>query len=160
MGECAGTGLHGANRLASNGLLEAAVLGRRAADDVASGGRSPADGPRTDPARFTPGEADGDEVRGAIGRIMWRGCGLERDGTGLAGALDALDALPRPADAQAAGLLEIARLTTHAALAREESRGAHFRSDFPDPDPAQAHRTCWAGDTPTAVPSIDLTEVA
>ncbi|MFM8828093.1 MAG: hypothetical protein ACKOGE_02260 [Actinomycetota bacterium] len=51
----------------------------------------------------------------------------------------AVDALPRPADAEAAGLLDIARVTALAALAREESRGAHFRTDFPEPDPSQAH---------------------
>ena len=160
VGECACTGLHGANRLASNGLLEAAALGRRAADDVAAGGGTPAPGPWADPMPFVPGDADGRIVRAAVGRIMWQGCGLERDATGLGEAIAALDALPRPADAEAAGLLDIARLTALAALAREESRGAHFRTDFPEPDPSQAHRTCWAGDTPTAMPSIDLTEVA
>jgi aspartate oxidase len=65
-----------------------------------------------------------------------------------------------PADAASAGLLEVARLVVAAAAAREESRGAHFRSDFPDSDPALARRTCWAGDTPAAMPSIDLTEAA
>lgn len=160
VGECACTGLHGANRLASNGLLEAAALGRRAADDVAAGGGAPAPGPRAEPVPFAPGRADGVAVRDAVGRIMWQGCGLERDADGLAQAIAALDALPHPADAEAGGLLDIARLTVLAALAREESRGAHFRTDFPEPDPAQARRTCWAADTPTAMPSIDLTEVA
>ncbi|MBM3634461.1 MAG: L-aspartate oxidase [Actinobacteria bacterium] len=160
VGECACTGLHGANRLASNGLLEAAALGRRAADDVAAGGGTPAPGPRTEPRAFLAGDADGAAVNEAVGRIMWQGCGLERDAQGLGDAVAALDALPRPADAQAAGLLDIARVTALAALAREESRGAHFRTDFPEPDPSQAHRTCWAADTPTAMPSIDLTEVA
>jgi L-aspartate oxidase len=106
------------------------------------------------------GDADGAAVRDAVGRIMWQGCGLERDAQGLGDAVTALDALPRPADAEAAGLLDIARVTALAALTREESRGAHFRTDFPEPDPSQAHRTCWAADTPTAMPSIDLTEVA
>ena len=160
VGECACTGLHGANRLASNGLLEAAALGRRAADDVAHGGGAPAPGPRAEPTAFVPGDADGAAVRAAVARIMWQDCGLERDAGGLHRAIAALDALPRPADAEAAGLLDIARLTALAALAREESRGAHFRTDFPEPDPAQAHRTCWTGDIPAAMPSIDLTEVA
>ncbi len=160
VGECACTGLHGANRLASNGLLEAAALGRRAADDIAAGGGPAAPGPRAEPMPFSPGHADGATVRQAVGRIMWRDCGLERDARGIGEAICALDALPRPADAETAGLLDIARLTAHAALAREESRGAHFRTDFPEPDPSQAHRTCWAADTPTALPSIDLTEVA
>ncbi|MBU6362954.1 MAG: L-aspartate oxidase [Acidobacteria bacterium] len=160
VGECACTGLHGANRLASNGLLEAAALGRRAADDVAAGGGAPAPGPRAEAVPFVPGRGDGGAVRDAVGRIMWQHCGLERDADGLAQAIAALDALPRPADAEAAGLLDIARLTALAANAREESRGAHFRTDFPETDPSQAHRTCWAADTPTALPSIDLTEVA
>ena len=109
-------------------------------------------------------------MRAAVGRIMWDDCGLERDATGLESAARALEALPRPADAGTAGLREVAQLVVRAATAREESRGAHHRSDFPDPDPAGATRTCWAGDlpfpvptttpVPAARPSIDLTEVA
>ena len=106
------------------------------------------------------GDADGAAVRHMVGRIMWDGCGLERDADGLADAAGRLDALPMPADAESAGLLEVARLVVAAAAAREESRGAHFRSDFPDSDPTLARRTCWAGDTPAAMPSIDLTEAA
>ena len=170
VGECGCTGLHGANRLASNGLLEAAALGRRAADAVADGDRTPAPGPRADPAPLAVGDADGATVRAAVGRIMWDDCGLERDACGLESAALELEALPRPADAGTAGLREVAQLVVRAAMAREESRGAHHRSDFPDPDPAGPTRTCWAGDlpfpvptttpVPTAQPSIDLTEVA
>lgn len=160
VGECASTGLHGANRLASNGLLEAAVLGRRAADDVAGGGRGAAPGDRAEPMPLVLGDADGPAVRRAIGRIMWEGCGLERDADGLATAAARLHALPTPADAGTAGMLEMARLVVTAATAREESRGAHFRTDFPEPDPSLARRMCWAGDTPTAEPSIDFTEAA
>lgn len=160
VGECASTGLHGANRLASNGLLEAAVLGRRAADDVAEGNRAAAPGERAEPMPLVTGRADGAQVREAIGRIMWEGCGLERDAHGLDAAAARLDALPAPADAETLGMLEVARLVVMAAAAREESRGAHFRTDFPDPDPSLARRMCWAGDTPAAEPSIDFTEAA
>lgn len=160
VGECASTGLHGANRLASNGLLEAAVLGRRAADDVADGTRAAAPGERADPMPLSPGRADGTQVRQAIGGILWTGCGLERDADGLATAAARLEALPSPADAETLGMLEVARLVVMAAAAREESRGAHFRTDFPDPDPSLARRMCWVGDTPAAEPSIDFTEAA
>jgi len=159
VGECASTGLHGANRLASNGLLEAAALGRRAAADVAGGAGDGAPGPRVDPIPRRRGTEDGTAVRAAVARIMWDGCGLERDGDGLARALDALDALPVPADTEALGMLEVASLMVRAALEREESRGAHFRTDFPGTDPARGHRTCWAGDQPHPL-TIDLTEVA
>ncbi len=160
VGECASTGLHGANRLASNGLLEAAALGRRAADDVAAGGGEAAPGPRTDPMALARGEADGAGVRRRLGPIMWNGCGVERNAAGLTDAAERLADLPLPADPETAGMLEVARLIVAAAAAREESRGAHFRSDFPDADPAQAHRMCWAGDTPAAAPSFTLTEAA
>lgn len=90
---------------------------------------------------------------------MWDGCGLERDGDGLAHALEALDALPLPADAESLGMLEVASLIARAALEREESRGAHFRTDFPGTDPAREHRTCWAGDEPHPL-TVKLTEVA
>jgi L-aspartate oxidase len=148
VGECASTGLHGANRLASNGLLEAAALGERAAADIAAGGGEPAPGPRVDPRAFITGDGDSATVRTAVGRIMWRHCGLERDAEGLDMAAHELDALSRPAEAEAANLLDIARLAVRAATAREESRGAHFRTDFPDADSAQARRTAWAGDAP------------
>lgn len=160
VGECASTGLHGANRLASNGLLEAAVLGRRAADDVAEGNRAAAPGERAEPLPLAPGHSDGARVRREIGRIMWAHCGLERDAHGLATAADGLDALPHPADPETLGMLEVARLVVTAAASREESRGAHFRTDFPDTDPSLARRMCWAGDTPAAEPSIDFTEAA
>ncbi len=169
VGECGSTGLHGANRLASNGLLEAAVLGRRAAADAAAGGGGPAAGPRADPIPVGVGDADSGVVRHQVGRIMWDRCGLERDAAGLGDAAERLAALPVPADPEAAGLLEISRLMVAAATAREESRGAHFRTDFPDTDPSRAHRTCWAGDmahdlapvpTGMATASIDLTEAA
>jgi L-aspartate oxidase len=159
VGECASTGLHGANRLASNGLLEAAALGRRAAADVAGGGGDVAAGPRVDPTPRRRGAAGGTAVRAEVARIMWDGCGLERDGDGLAHALEALDALPLPADAESLGMLEVASLIARAALEREESRGAHFRTDFPGTDPAREHRTCWAGDEPHPL-TVKLTEVA
>lgn len=156
VGECASTGLHGANRLASNGLLEAAALGERAAADIAAGGGDPAPGPRVDPRPLVTGDADGAAVRAAVGHIMWAGCGLERDAEGLAIAAGELEALPRPADAEAANLLDIATLAVRAATAREESRGAHFRTDFPDADPAQARRTAWAGDRPHHLEPADM----
>lgn len=146
VGECASTGLHGANRLASNGLLEAAVLGERAAADVIAGG-GPVDGPRIDPSPLVVGDADGREVRSAVARIMWTGCGLERDADGLATAAAALDGLPTPADAETVGMVEVARHVVRAAAERQESRGAHFRSDFPDTDPRGAVRIARAGQT-------------
>jgi L-aspartate oxidase len=115
VGECACTGLHGANRLASNSLSECFVFGRRAAlrglDEPPAGEAAP--GPEqpvaTPPTRETR-------------RAMWRHAGLERDAGGLRPLLDD----PHP----------LARLVARAALFRTETRGAHARSEFPDRDPA------------------------
>lgn len=104
-GECACTGVHGANRLASNSLLECLVFGRRA-------GLAALAGPGFDNASNTVllgKEAPGD--------ALWRDAGLIRSASGLRRLLDA----PHP----------LARLVAASALAREESRGVHFREDFP-----------------------------
>jgi L-aspartate oxidase len=122
VGECACTGLHGANRLASNSLSECFVFGRRAAlaglgdpwpsttlRDIAQ----PATAVAPAPSRETR-------------KNVWRLAGLERDADGLRELLHD----PHP----------LARLVARSALAREETRGAHARADFPATNPALDHR--------------------
>ena len=111
-GECACTGVHGANRLASNSLLECLVFGRRAAlAALGEPGLSGRDsGSALEPDPIEPVTA---ELRGAL----WRNCGLVRDAAGL----EQLRSAPHL----------LARLVAESALAREESRGSHFRADFP-----------------------------
>src|SRR5262249_8222471 len=103
-GECACTGVHGANRLASNSLLECLVFGRRAALAALSGPALETDAPRLE--HFSD-----------PGRRLGRDAGLVRNAAGLRELLDASHPL--------------ARLVAENALAREESRGVHFRDDFP-----------------------------
>ena len=129
VGECASTGLHGANRLASNSLLETLVFGARAAEDVknaiaprAGSGVSPA------PERFAAA-APPQALRDA----MTANVGLERNAAGLRAALDTIAAVER-AGAPEPSLLNMtaaAKLVAAAALARRESRGGHFRTDYP-----------------------------
>jgi L-aspartate oxidase len=116
-GECACTGVHGANRLASNSLLECLVFGRRAALAALSDAQTghvqvpdPGSDTQTDPNEVTS------ELRGA----MWRDAGLVRDAAGLGRLTESPHLL--------------ARLIAKSALAREESRGGHFRADFPFED--------------------------
>jgi L-aspartate oxidase len=119
-GECACTGVHGANRLASNSLLECLVFGRRAALAALRDPRSPRQGPRDPEARVVVT----DEIRAQV----WEHAGLVRDAAGL----EPLRRSP----------LLLARLVAESALARSESRGGHFRADFPLEDPALAgHHT-------------------
>ncbi len=166
VGECAATGVHGANRLASNSLLEGAVFGARTAEalpgDLRADGAdrtpsAPLRPARQHPARFAPGgvlalpdlpEADGPFDRRAFQAAMWAGAGVLRDGPGLEAlvhrlaALRPLAALSRPA-VEDRNLLTVGRAVAAAALHRTESRGAHFREDCPLPDPARAGRTFW-----------------
>ena len=152
-GEAACTGVHGANRLASNSLLEGLVFGARAAaamkgDQLVDHARIP----------LQPGWALGESVRApgggafplddqaAVRTLMWRSAGLFRTRAGLADAVRALDAAwaaaralveAREDDADAwrrFNLVSVAGLIARAALRREESRGGHFREDFPRRD--------------------------
>jgi L-aspartate oxidase len=136
-GEVSSTGVHGANRLASNSLLEALVFGARVAEDLrGSAGHGFPTGRQIPTApQGTPQDA---ELKRAVRRILWEKVGLVRDEKGLTAALSELDALSEASPAvagEARNLLGIARLVTAAALARRESRGGHYRSDFPKPDP-------------------------
>ena len=145
-GEVACTGVHGANRLASNSLLEGLVFGARAARAM----RADAGGV---PASAESGAVAEVSTMGAlppvdhIREVMWRHVGLFRTGAGLRQALDALDGPWRalqahlragghldPSAWQAANLLTVARLVARAAFRRTESRGAHYRDDYAERD--------------------------
>lgn len=122
VGECASTGVHGANRLASNSLLEAAVFGARAGR-AAQAERDP----KTQTLFAEPTPELPPEATGRLRRSMSLNAGVERDAAGLKTLLGDIDAL---ADRHGEALvLTTARLVAEAALDREESRGAHWRSD-------------------------------
>jgi L-aspartate oxidase len=126
-GECASTGLHGANRLASNSLLEGVVFGARVAMDV-KGAIRPGNRRGLPPAPLGVALAATPHV---LRNAMSRHVGLERNEAGLRQSLEVIARLERQAGGDLANMLAAARLVTAAALARKESRGAHWRSDFP-----------------------------
>jgi len=140
-GEVACTGLHGANRLASNSLLEALVFGARVAADIAASARDDtmaAFHAREQSHRDATDLAVVEELRDVMAAYV----GVVRDGAGLAHALAAIGRLRRQATgAQTQNMLTTALLIASAAFARRESRGAHFRSDFPDLSPETARRS-------------------
>jgi L-aspartate oxidase len=113
-GECACTGVHGANRLASNSLLECLVFGRRAALAALSDPVERGHVRGTDPVSTLP------QATAALRAAMWEDAGLVRDAAGLRRLTESPHLL--------------ARLIAKSALAREESRGGHFRADFPFED--------------------------
>jgi L-aspartate oxidase len=140
VGECACTGAHGANRLASNSLLETVVYAGRA---VQRSIESPGGATAGSGTVYQLSEAEPAEVaplsRRSLQGLMWRDTGITRDQLSLSHGTRTLSAWerdrpsPETRDAiELNGLLTCARLTTEAALLREESRGAHFRRDFPE----------------------------
>jgi len=133
-GEVACTGVHGANRLASNSLLEGLVFGARAAQAMLVPGEDIApfsilatdDAPPIKSSRDLPSET---EVRS----LMWNAVGLLRDGAGLQIAIERLDgwyAALGSDRGRLASLITVGRLMAHAAFRREETRGGHARADF------------------------------
>jgi L-aspartate oxidase len=168
-GEVACTGLHGANRLASNSLLEGLVFGARAAlamqeppqaaplkaDRIGTWGSGLGAGSDRESIHEAPNPQPlgPDEVRD----LMWRSVGLFRTREGLAAAVAALDAAAAAAAAAPAtansrrqrNLTTVATLIARAALRREESRGGHFRADFPEHDDRhwRIHIVDVSGDT-------------
>jgi L-aspartate oxidase len=132
-GEAACTGVHGANRLASNSLLEGLVFGARAGDAMRTAPHAPID-PAVVAGFVRGGGADvGQVLRPAepdVRSIMWQRVGLFRDADGLR---DALARFGAPQDDEPS-VLTVGRLIARAALRREESRGGHYRLEFPKKD--------------------------
>jgi L-aspartate oxidase len=135
-GEAACTGVHGANRLASNSLLEGVVFGARA-------GRAMREWISVrPPALGAPPESHGTAATAAeIRSLVWDKCGIVRDGAGLRAACQWLAAAGRPGSvppetAEVRNMHQVALLIARCALEREESRGAHFRSDYPQKETA------------------------
>ncbi len=131
VGEAASTGLHGANRLASNSLLEAVVMAARAAEDIlgaeVAGGGAPAEG-----AAYTP-SLDAGRVA-ALEEVMTAHVGVVRSAEGLLTALRFIEELAEEAapSSPLMNMTQTARFVTVSAFYREESRGGHYRTDFPD----------------------------
>jgi L-aspartate oxidase len=138
-GEVASTGVHGANRLASNSLLEGLVFGARAGQAACADLRTNAARSSTLPASSSVSAAvsDASSTR-AVQETMTRHVGIVRDKEGLRAALQRLaeigSSIGVPTDSagfEARNLQQVGTLVARSALAREESRGGHYRSDFP-----------------------------
>ncbi len=140
VGEVACNGLHGANRLASNSLLEGAVYGRRVVDAVLAASdlpTEPFDAEWAQPVLVQLPTAGVLSSRADLQQLMWDAAGLSRDGDGLSAAAAELArwAVPAATDAKSAedaNLHVVAQAVVASALARRESRGGHFRTDFPE----------------------------
>lgn len=167
-GEVACTGVHGANRLASNSLLEGMVFGARLAEAIAADQDGPsasgvlaacAGGTPLDTPSFAPSRADGplelSKARDLLQRAMTEGAGVVRSTESLLGAgaqVQAIGALVAPLahDSREAGelsnLVTVARSVLRSAMVRHESRGAHARSDYPESDDAWRVRVVHLAD--------------
>jgi L-aspartate oxidase len=169
-GEVSSSGLHGANRLASNSLLEGLVYGARVSEDIAA--QLDAEGPRplevppiSSPHREEPfSQIDLGDVRESLRALMWRKLGIKRDARGLADAAERVDHWSRyllpiefhdTAGWTMQNMLIVARLMITAAAERIESRGVHYRSDFPAPNPDWNHHIVLkSSPRPTPTPPI------
>jgi L-aspartate oxidase len=152
-GEAASSGVHGANRLASNSLLEGLVFGKRIGALACESARREKGvsvpvplshvvepSPRT--------ELDLADVRNSLRALCWRNAGIDRNGDRLVETIEIVDfwgryvmdkVLEERSGWETQNMLSVARLIVQAALARQESRGVHYRSDFPDMDDHRFH---------------------
>lgn len=156
VGECACTGLHGANRLASNSLAECLVFASRAAEDMAHPGETSFSELH---AGSPPASVDAPDGIAAVAAIAWRSAGVVRDGLTLARGLAELESIPirqRPLERASLEARSVATAAAHvvrSALMRQESRGSHFRTDFPQrDDSAWRARIAWSGHGSELVP--------
>ena len=138
-GEVTCTGVHGANRLASNSLLEGLVFGARAGETAAAEAAAAVES--AEPRDWDIGEqADwriDDGTRAEVKRVMWNKVGITRNEQTLKEAIADLETIAaRPLNTRSWNFVTLARLVAEAALQRRESRGAHYRSDYPERDDA------------------------
>lgn len=166
VGEASCSGLHGANRLASNSLLEGLVLGEVAGREAAGGGGEQQGKPVKLVSDIRPsvhGELDLSDVRSSLRAAMWRNVGIERTGAKLRDAVEMFDFWGRytldkifdePEGWETQNMLLVGALMARSALWREETRGCHAREDFPEPLPGYRVHDCWRrGDEgPESVP--------
>jgi L-aspartate oxidase len=153
-GEVSCSGLHGANRLGSNSLLEAMVYGARSGEGAAREAakindsfsalrlENPVLRPPTEPLDLA-------DIRNSLKSLMWRSCGVRRDAEGLQEAAETIDhwcryVLPRqfsdPSGWELQNMITLARLMIGAAMTRRETRGSHYRTDCPGTDDKHWHR--------------------
>ena len=147
-GETASSGLHGANRLGSNSLLEGLVFGRIAGQQAGQSlqkdnGRLLPLPLRSEVALSHKTRLDIPDVLNSLRSLMWRNVGMEREATHLSEAIEIIEFWSRyvmdkvfdePTGWECQNMLTTARIMAASALARQESRGVHSRSDFPDTD--------------------------
>ncbi|TDJ69257.1 MAG: L-aspartate oxidase [Planctomycetota bacterium] len=172
VGECASTGLHGANRMGSNSLLEGIVLGARvgecAARELGRVDTTALDHISNETTGATPADVrlNLQDLTYSLKSMMWRQMGVERDGAGMEDALAKLQFWSRAVHDHApqgnrscelVNMLTVAHLATLGALAREESRGVHYRSDFPEPDSEwRAHTALRPVAGPDGIRAVEL----
>ena len=166
-GEVACTGVHGANRLASNSLLEGLVFGARAGESAAEdtgrltvgSGRSPA-GPEMGGRESGTGRrpAISTAVRKRVKRVMWERVGILRDEASLRRAIGEFEQIGRSnLSTSSCNFVNLALLVARAALWREESRGGHFRSDFPNQrEDWRVHSVQKLGEVVSSASKIDF----
>jgi L-aspartate oxidase len=142
-GEVACTGVHGANRLASNSLLEGVVYGARTGRRMRDASTS------TAPPAASPEPEFPDISTAKLRTLTWEKLGIVRSGEDLRLALEELDGLPEgPSSAPTRSAFElrnmvcVAKLIARCALERRESRGAHYRADYPEKDSAFRRHSC------------------